>query len=223
MNINDFKENRPLSKTEQLYVYKQPNQINAQAGLIGYLRADFGSNGKEFWSTWEEFNKDLKTSEFANVFDDVIHTLRCENNFLAGLSKMKSFCNGKEEYCIDKERSHYGVRVDVEKYSFLFRLFPYKGDYNCYCCCFIKEYLDEHLMKASKGIRFIDSHYNELFRIADGGIVVISEPSGKSYERTCRYLDDYHIFVGCNVFHICEFAEKMESNNNKVEPSDGKE
>ena len=131
---------------------------------------------------------------------------------------MKSFCSSKEEYCIEKERSFYGVRIDTEKYSFLFKLIPRNGDYNCYCYCYLKEYLDKHLMKASKGICFIDSHYTELFRIADGGSIVITMPNGEIIERTCRYADDYHVFVGIYCFHICEFAEKMEKCGNTVAP-----
>ena len=70
----------------------------------------------------------------------------------------------------------------------------------------------------SKSIRFIDSHYNEQFRIADGDKIKITMPDGSSVERTCRYIDDYHLYVGNNCFHICEFAERMEQNGNKVEP-----
>ena len=28
--------------------------------------------------------------------------------------------------------------------------------------------------------------------------------------RTCRYIDDYHVEIGSNLYHICEFAEHME-------------
>lgn len=69
-----------------------------------------------------------------------------------------------------------------------------------------------------KQIRFIDSRYNEKFRIPDGGTIRITFSNGEKTERTCRYIDDYHVKVGSNVFHICEFAERMEHNGNKVEP-----
>ena len=54
-----------------------------QTGLIGYLRADFGSNGNEFWTTWNDFRKDLKTDEFKAEFDDVINGLR-DGDVLSG-------------------------------------------------------------------------------------------------------------------------------------------
>lgn len=70
-------------------------------------------------------------------------------------------------------------------------------------------------------IRFIDSHYNDLFKIPDGGKVRVTYYDGKVEDVTCRYIDEYHLEFGhgsFNLFHICELAEKMENNGNKIEP-----
>lgn len=37
-----------LTEAERKYTFSQSNQLSMQTGLIGYMRADFGSNGKEF-------------------------------------------------------------------------------------------------------------------------------------------------------------------------------
>lgn len=37
-------------------------------------------------------------------------------------------------------------------------------------------------------------------------------------DRICRYIDDYHVEVGRNLYHICQFAELMERNGNTVIP-----
>lgn len=74
--------------------------------------------------------------------------------------------------------------------------------------------------EAKKQIRFIDGRYNEKFRISDGGVIRITFSTGERVDRTCTYIDDYHVKIGNNVFHICEFAERMEQNGNKVEPLD---
>ena len=58
-------------------------------------------------------------------------------------------------------------------------------------------------------IRFINSSYDTLFRIPDGGTVEVQFPDRKFTAR-CKYLDDYHTVVGNSVFHICEFAEHLE-------------
>ena len=34
----------------------------------------------------------------------------------------------------------------------------------------------------------------------------------------CKYIDDYHLYIGNCCYHICEFAEKMELSGSKVEP-----
>lgn len=70
----------------------------------------------------------------------------------------------------------------------------------------------------NKEIRFIDSHYNELFRIPDGGKIEITYENGEKHIRECKYIDDYHTKVGNNTFHICQFAETMERNGNTYKP-----
>ena len=75
-------------------------------------------------------------------------------------------------------------------------------------------------MEQKKQIRFIDSHYNELFRIPDGGKIEIQYDTGEKNIRECKYIDEYHTKIGSTVFHICEFAEVMERNNATYKPID---
>ena len=62
-----------------------------------------------------------------------------------------------------------------------------------------------------KDIRFIDSHYKDLFRIPDGGCIQIDYPN-ETVVKPCKFIDEYHTQIGNNVFHICQFAEIMERN-----------
>jgi hypothetical protein len=62
----------------------------------------------------------------------------------------------------------------------------------------------------NKDIRFIDSRYNKLFTVPDGGNIVVTEFDGRKLVRPCQYLDDTHFEGGGNVFHICQYAEIME-------------
>ena len=71
---------------------------------------------------------------------------------------------------------------------------------------------------ARQGIRFIDPHYKELFRIPDGGRIVVTDAWGKREARICRYIDDYHTEIGSNLYHICEFAERMDRIGAVYEP-----
>lgn len=59
-------------------------------------------------------------------------------------------------------------------------------------------------------IRFIDSGYNTLFFVPDGGSIVFTPFGGDRELLPCRYLDDYHAIIGGRTFHICEFAESAE-------------
>lgn len=66
-------------------------------------------------------------------------------------------------------------------------------------------------------IRFINSHYDDLFRIEDGGAIEIHYPNETAIKH-CKYVDEYHAKVGDELFHICQFAEQMERLGAKYEP-----
>ena len=68
-----------------------------------------------------------------------------------------------------------------------------------------------------KSIRFITSDYTELFRIQDGGTILVTFP-GRQFIEKCEYIDDYHMKVGNTVYHICEYAEVLERNGGRCEP-----
>ena len=95
---------------------------------------------------------------------------------------------------------------------YLMRVNPNKGEYNLYCYCYVKQWLDRHMRQAEKGIRFITPDYKEVFRIPDGDRIRMTLPSGETLEQTCHYIDDTHLEVGNNLYHICEFAERMQQN-----------
>lgn len=74
-----------------------------------------------------------------------------------------------------------------------------------------------------KTIRFIDPSYNDKFRIPDGGKIEINYRNGERAERTCGYIDAYHLRFGSNVFHICELAEHMDSIRATLRPLAGED
>ena len=211
-------EKRAMIEVEDKYTFEQSSQICGQTGLIGYLRADMGSDGKGFYSTWNGWNDDLKTDEFKQEFDDIINDLREEGDILHDRATLAKYCHSAPQSKMNSEREYYGVRVDTEKYAYLLRLSPRKGDYNLYCYCYRRDWLDDHIKRAERGIRFITPDYVERFRIPDGDTVRVIPPEGEAWDRVCRYIDDYHVEVGNNLYHICEFAERMDQNGNQVVP-----
>lgn len=213
-------EIRPLTEAEQKYTYTQSMQIQGQTGCIGHLRGDFDRDGNGFFTSWDDYREQWKTDEFKAELDDVINALRSdEYGLLKNRSAMGRYAAQYPEshfqgyYCAE-----YGFRAETDKYAFLIRCNTTQGDYNFYCYCYVKEWLDAHISKAEKGIRFINSRYDELFRIADGEKIKIRYSDGEEQERVCRYIDEYHTEVGNNLYHICQFAEIMEHNGSEYAP-----
>ena len=201
---------RALTEKEDKYTFSNSMQISMQCGLIGHLRADMDSDGNGFFSSWEDYRKELKTNEFKDEFDKVINSLREEGDILYNRKSLAKYCYSSPQAKMNNEQDYYGVRVDTEKYAYLCRLNPNKGEYNLYCYCYIKNWLDKHIRSAEKGIRFITPEYKEKFRISDGEKIRITFSDGEVKDRVCRYIDDSHVEVGDDLYHICEFAERME-------------
>lgn len=216
-------EIRPLTEKERKYTYAQSMQIMGQTGCIGHLRGDFDRDGNSFFTSWDDHRKELKTDEFKAELDDVINALRSEEyGLLQNRSAMRHYAaQHPESYFEGNYCTEYGFRAETEKYVYLLRCNPTQGDYNFYCYCYVKDWLDGHIKSAERGIRFIDSSYNELFRIADGEKIIITDAMGEKAERTCRYIDEYHTQVGNNLYHICEFAECMERSGASYAPEKG--
>ena len=213
-------EIRALTPAEQKYTYAQSMQLEGQTANIGHLRGDFDSSGYGFYTTWTDTRTQWKTDEFKTEFDEVINALRSDKyGLLKNRSDMSAYarqyadCAFKGCYCTE-----YGFRVDTEKHAYLLRCNPTRGDYNFYCYCFVKEWLDKHIQKAEQGIRFIAPNYKELFRIPDGGRIIVTTSWGEKREYSCRFIDECHTEVGNNIFHICEFAERMQQNGATYEP-----
>ena len=72
-------------------------------------------------------------------------------------------------------------------------------------------------------IRFIDSDYNTLFQVPDGGSIILTDFDDGRRTLTCRYIDDYHAVIGSDTFHICQFAEIAERNGAVYAPEHPRE
>ena len=211
---------RPMTVTERMYSYTQSQQLIMQTGCIGHLRADFGSNGKQFFSSWDDHRADLKSEDFKHEFDEVIIALQEDEKYGAVFKNrgaLLSLCVRIPESSFGNGRE-YGFRADTDHYSYMFRLNPGKGEYNIYCYCYLRQWLDRHMRQAEKGIRFITPEYKEIFRIPDGDKIRMTIPSGEPLDQVCRYVDDCHLEIGRNLYHICEFAERMRDNGIAVIP-----
>lgn len=134
-------EIRKLTKKEISLTYSCEKPEAKARGLIGYVRGDFGTNGNEFYTTWWPFNDELKTMYFKNDLKILFDTLRGKNYFLSDRDSLLEFCESGTPMKYEDPK-YCGIRVNTHDYSFLFRLYPYKGDYNFYCYCYKRELLD---------------------------------------------------------------------------------
>lgn len=215
---------RPTTRTEDMYTYTQSSQIQGQTGCIGHLRADMDTNGEGFFSTWEDHRGYLKTDIFKDEFDQVVNRLRFGNGdengirhvdedcFFANRSALARYCWSHPSARMETEDENYGFRVDTESYTYMMRLNPRKGEYNIYCYCYRRDWLDQHLKNAENGIRFVDTSYNTKFFVPDGGKVKITFSDGTIDTKVCRYIDPYHLEFGSTLVHIDELAERAENN-----------
>lgn len=138
---------RPAEKAERRFAYTL-SEDDSFCGCVGHLRADFGSSGREFWSSWADHNRELKTDEFRQTLDDVINRLRENEVFhpLKSRTKMARFC---ADYPESAEGGGYAgnhiFRADAGSYSFIMRMNPNPGFYNLYCYCYQTDKLNAAL------------------------------------------------------------------------------
>ena len=210
-----------MTPADRLYAYNQSSQLEGQTGCIGHLRGDFGG-GQEFFSSWFDHRREYKTDEFKAELDEVVNTLREKDGLLCTRDSMTRFCYQNPEaefegnYCAE-----YGFKVQTPQHTYMLRCNPNYGDYNFYLYAYVARFLEHHMEKAKQGIRFITPGYKELFRIPDGDHIRILCSDGSHMDRSCRYIDEYHVEIGSdwdNLYHICQFAEMMERNGNAVIP-----
>ena len=215
-------ELRELTQPEQKYTYRQSHQLDAQTGCIGYLRGDFGTTGKEFYSSWFDSMAYLKTPEFQAELDHVINALREDSQHGGILADRSSLSNACRQSTTPKfGRDEFGFRVNTQNYAYLLRLNPMQGDYNLYIYCYRREMLDQHMEKAARGICFLDTSGKERFRIPDGDSIRVTRPDGSHSDHTCRYIDENRAEIGYgvdNLYHMAQFAEWMARNGNTYVP-----
>lgn len=151
--MDDFEfDMRAMTESEDKYTFRQEKQDSDDAGLIGYLRADMDTDGNGFFSTWNDWNEELKTTEFKTEFDNLINSLREEGDILYNRKALAKYCYSTPQSRMTTEQDYYGVRADTGKYTYLLRLNPNKGEYNLYCYCYVRELLERHMKKNARGV-----------------------------------------------------------------------
>jgi len=120
---------------ESHLLYRLDGEKAERNGAIGYMRADFGGSGREFWSTWFDSQPHLKTNDFKKEFDDVVNSLRDDGQEppFASRANLEAFC------LANQTSSEYTIRT--LNYSYYFRFRPLRAHYDIYCIAYDNRYL----------------------------------------------------------------------------------
>ena len=126
---------RPPGADEKKLFYSAPTDAGDEAlATVGHLRADFGSSGKDFQSSWNPHNGDrFNTPEFKATLRELVDSLR-ENGPLKSLSAMRKYCAERGEKAKLEDQGAYGFIADTEdlNYRFALRFTPSPGQYHLY-------------------------------------------------------------------------------------------
>lgn len=125
-----------------LYFSRGEEQDKA-VGCVGHLRGDFGSGGKQFFTTWWPHQNDaLNTPAFKADIDRAVNWLREQPD-----SPLRDFDTMKR--CCDRYGRSYAIKgtllpscafmVKTKQYVYMLRCTPVKGDYQFYCYCYQRE------------------------------------------------------------------------------------
>jgi hypothetical protein len=73
-----------------------------------------------------------------------------------------------------------------------------------------------------KDIRFIDSHYRDLFRIPDGGTIQVHYSDDSVVIKPCKFIDEYHVKELVSLLRRCsnnlnQYAKRANETGNIYE------
>jgi hypothetical protein len=129
------------SQDEGLLFFRLEDEAAFRYGAIGYMRADFGRSGKEFWTTWYDGQKHLKTHMFKTEFHEIIDSLRNDGNKppFADRKNLAAFCAANPGKELTVRGGGYTVRTT--DYSYYFRCRPSNEDYDIHVFAYDNRYL----------------------------------------------------------------------------------
>lgn len=215
---------RSAVPAELLYAKRQCPQIMERCGNPGSLWAELDDSGTAFISHWDTAIPGQNTPEFKAEFNAVLDTLRFNEHYgpvLKNLSAMTAYCLACQESRVG-DSPVYVFRADTSGYTYLVRCTPAEMQDHVYIYPYRRDLLERHMKEAENGIRFITTDGKEKFRVPDGDHIRIITGGGENRDRTARYIDDSYMELshewGSNVYHIREFAERLERTGGKVIP-----
>lgn len=121
--------------------FRMDGEAAERHGAIGYMRADFGRDGRGFWTTWFDNQKHLKTPAFKAEFDNVINSLRDDGEKppFASRRNLEVFCAASPGLTLSGRGD--GFKLQTEDFSYYFRCQPRNGDHEIYAMAYDNRFL----------------------------------------------------------------------------------
>jgi len=121
--------------------FKIENKDSERYGAIGYMRADFGKNGKEFHHEWFDITKHMVTAEFKAEYDKIIEYLRhgMEHPIFSNRQDLEVFCLQHDSQRLADHG--VGFKIQTDDYSYYVRCRPTPKDYDIYVFAYKNDYL----------------------------------------------------------------------------------
>lgn len=129
------------SQEDGLLFFRLDGEAAERYGSIGYLRADFGRDGRGFWATWFDQQPHLKTPAFKSEFDEIINSLRDSGQKppFANRENLAAFCAATPGKELTTRGS--GYMTQTPDFSYYIRCLPRPGDCDIYAFAFDNRYL----------------------------------------------------------------------------------
>ena len=135
----DYEFQKTMDGEKDLF-YGMEGEAAEQHGFLGYLRGDYGHDGREFHTTWFDSQPDLKTDIFRGEFDGIIDYLRDASlDPVEGPDVFKFHCLQNMRRRVTDTTVRF--KIVTEHYSYYFRCQPGPGKYNLFCMVYDNRFL----------------------------------------------------------------------------------
>jgi hypothetical protein len=167
----------------------------------------------------------IALTQFLDIHAEIREITVCTDNDEAGnlcATKITELFQGKDTSQVLHPCGGERTKVSIQHNKKVIRSLPPNGtkDWNEALQQTQKE-VKKEMDDKRKVIRFINSDYDTLFTVKDGeSIKMTSGYDGEVKTLKVRYIDETHFELKgkySDTYHICQFAEIMERNGNKIE------
>ena len=139
----------PFEENESRLFYGMDGEVCERHGMIGYMRADFGKNGNEFWHNWFNYQNHLNTPAFKAEFGSIIDYLRDGMQYpvFSNRRDLEAFCLHKTPCFVLNTAGQRinnldtGFKIQTTDYTYFARCRPAAGHYDIYLFAYDNRYL----------------------------------------------------------------------------------